>query len=275
MTKNYNSKMAIGVGDALVKFVGMGGIHLSINENNHLLTYGLGPCVGVAIVAKSGESDVTRLLAHIDMGQIVGASFENLKDNIRRLKNSISSSIKEINISLVTTQSYSNMNNLNDRETELLAILLKEFKQFGISINDIEFSYSSQVQISPKGEISTYTEQELEQHKKDFLLSDLRAFSGYVHSELNVYITSYGAYMGNCSLDTDSTEEEKQAELSKCYWQKYVANGYKLVVAPSFNNPNHLAVYVNNWNDSNIHKYGTIPGCTQVTIDRNISSFKR
>lgn len=264
MTKDYDSKMAIGVGNDSVRSVHMGDICTSTNETNHLLTYGLGPCVGVAIVIKSGENNVVRLLAHMDMGQIIGQSFSNLKDTIRRLKYNMNGPVKQINISLVTTQSYQNMHNLNDKETELLAILLSEFQQFGITINDINFVYSSQVQISPNGIISTYTEQQLKDHKKNMLMSDLQSFGGYVHPELNIYITNYGAYMSNCSLNTNSSDEEKKFELEKDYWQRYIADGYELVIAPSFNNPDCLAIYVSNWNDTSIHKYGTIPGCIQA-----------
>ena len=264
MTKNYNSKMAIGVGNDSVRCVDMGMICKSINETNHLLTYGLGTCVGVAIVIKNGENNVVRLLAHMDMGQIIGKSFSNLKDTIRRLKYNMNGPVKQINISLVTTQSYQNMHNLNDKETELLAILLSEFQQFSIAINDINFVYSSQVQISPNGIISTYTEQQLKDHKKNMLMSDLQSFGGYVHPELNIYITNYGAYMSNCSLNTNSSDEEKKSELGKDHWQRYIADSYELVIGPSFNDPDCLAIYVSNWNDTSIHKYGTIPGCIQV-----------
>lgn len=261
MVKDFNAKKAIGVGDDPVKFVSMGSLCTSINENNHLLTYGLGPCVGVCIAIKSGDNDVIRLLAHIDMGQIIGMSFDKLRKTIKQLKDNINSPVKQINISLVTTQSYRNMHNLNNNEEELLAILLKEFKELGITINDINFNYSFQVQISPDGKISTYTEQQIKSHNKGILMADLNSFGGYIHPELDIYITNYGAYMGNCSLDANSSEEDKKAELSKDYWQKYIADGYKLTIAPSFNNPQRLAIYVTNWNDTNIHKYGSIPGC--------------
>lgn len=46
MVKDYNSKMAIDVGDTPVKFVSMGDICTSINGDNHLLTYGYGSNVG-------------------------------------------------------------------------------------------------------------------------------------------------------------------------------------------------------------------------------------
>ncbi len=264
MTKDYNSKMAIGVGNDSVRYVSMRSICTSTNETNHLLTYGLGPCVGVAIVIKSGENNVVRLLAHMDMGQIIGKSFSNLKNTIRRLMNNMDGPAKQINISLVTTQSYQNIHNLNDKETELLAILLTEFQQLDIAINDINFVYSSQVQISPNGIISTYTEQQLEEHKKNILRSDLQSFGGYVHPVLNIYITNYGAYMGNCSLNTNSSDEEKKSKLREDYWQRYITDGYELVIGPSFNNPDCLAIYVSNWNDTSIHKYGTIPGCLKA-----------
>ena len=198
MEKDYNSKMAIGVKNDPVKFVSMGSIYTSVNENNHLLTYGLGPCVGVSIVIKSGDNNITRLLAHMDMGQLIGISFNDLKKTIQKLKNDISDPIKQINISLVTTQSYKNMHNLKDEETELLAILLKEFQSFNITINDIKFVYSSQVQISPSGEISTYTEEQIEKHKKGMIMSDLHSFGGYIDPVLDIYITNYGAYMSDC-----------------------------------------------------------------------------
>ena len=261
MVKDNNSKMAIGVGDDSVRFVNMGDICSSINENDHLFTFGLGPCVGVSIVIKYGDNDIIRLLAHMDMGQILGHSFNDLKNTIQRLKNNINDPIKQIKLSLVTTQSYRNMHNLNDNETKLLAIILAEFQCFDITINDINFVNSSQVQISPNGEISTYTEMQLDQHKKSILLLDLQSFGGYIHPELNIYITKYGAYMSDCLLNANSSDEEKKSYLAKNYYQRYIEDGYELVLGPSFNNPDCLAVYVTNWNDTSIHKYGTIPGC--------------
>ncbi len=271
MEKDYNSKMAIGVKNDPVKFVSMGSIYTSVNENNHLLTYGLGPCVGVSIVIKSGDNNITRLLAHMDMGQLIGISFNDLKKTIQKLKNDISDPIKQINISLVTTQSYKNMHNLKDEETELLAILLKEFQSFNITINDIKFVYSPQVQISPNGEISTYTEKQIEEHKKGMIMSDLHSFGGFIHPRLDIYITNYGAYMSDCSLNANSSDEEKKSELANKYWQRYIDDGYELVVGPSFNNPSCSAIYVANWNDTKIHKYGTIPGCISA---KSLNSLK-
>ena len=262
MVKDYNSKMAIGVGDDSVRFVSMGCIYSSINENNHLLTYGLGPCVGVSIVIKCGNNDVIRLLAHMDIGQVIGCSFDYLNHTIQRLQSNIAYPIKQINIFLVTTQSYKNMHNLTENETKLLAMILAEFQRFGITINDINFVYSSQVQISPNGE-----------HRKSMLMSDLQSFGGYIHPELNIYITNYGAYMCNCSLDVNSTDEEIKSELSESYYQKYIADGYELVIAPSFNNPDCLAVYVTNWDDIN-YKYGSVPGCLRVE-SKETSSLKK
>ena len=193
-----------------------------------------------------------------------GNSFEDLRHKIKLLKNNINSPVKQIVISLVTTQSYQNIEDLTNNETKLLAIILNEFKNFGITINDINFVYSSQVQISPNGEISTYTKRQMEEHKQNMFMSDLDSFGEYVNPELNIYITKYGDYMGNCSLNTNSSDEEKRTEFSSNYWQEYIGNGYELVIGPSFNDPDCLAIYVTNWDDPNIQKYGTVPGCRQA-----------
>lgn len=38
------------------------------------------------------------------------------------------------------------------------------------------------------------------------------------------------------------------------------------------NNQDSLAIYVANWNDENIQKYGTVPGCLQA---EKYNNFKR
>ena len=155
---------------------------------------------------------------------------------------------------------------ITDLGTKQLEYIKKRFE-------NIKFDYSSQVQISPSGNISVYTEEELNEHKKNMLQEDLNSFGGYIHPDLNIYITNYGAYMGNCSLSINSNEEEKQKELSKNYWQDFIRKDYKLVIEPSFNNPDCLAIYVSNWNDLNIQKYGTIPGCLQVNTNKSKKFF--
>lgn len=271
--KDYNTKMALNIGDDEVKMVTMGNYSILIDGKKHLLTYGLGPCVGLAIVIKEKDGSIIRFLSHIDMGQIIEITFNQLQDILIQLKKIIANQIQDIKISLISTQSYTNMSCLNEKETKLLSILLREFEQFGIKLENIKFDYSSQVQISPSGNISVYTEEELNEHKKNMLQDDLNSFGGYIHPDLNIYITNYGAYMGNCSLSINSNEEEKQKELSKNYWQDFISKDYKLVIEPSFNNPDCLAIYVSNWNDLNIQKYGTIPGCLQVNTNKSKKFF--
>lgn len=270
--KDYNTRMAINVpDDETVKMVSMGMCTIIEGDSNeHLLTYGLGPCVGVAIVIKNHDRKLSRLLAHVDMGQIIGISFDNLRFYFKRIINGMENDIESIEISLSSTQSFQNMNFLKGNETRLLAIILKEFEKCGISISNIKFNYSSQVQISPDGVISNYSKHELEQHRVNMMASALNEFGGYVHPELNIYITDFGAWMSNCSLEKECSEEEKGRKLSEKYWQEYTQKGYNLVIAPSFNDPQCQAVYVSNWQEVIDPKWKVVVGCPKA---RTTNSF--
>ncbi len=114
------------------------------------------------------------------------------------------------------------------------------------------------------GVISNYSEYELEQHKANMTATALRKFAGYVHPELNIYITYFGAWMSNCSLEKKCDEEEKEKVLSKKYWQEYIKKGYNLVIAPSFNDPQYQAIYVTNWKEVIDPKWGVVVGCPQA-----------
>ena len=109
------------------------------------------------------------------------------------------------------------------------------------------------------------------EHKNHLMMEDLANVNGYVEPTLNIYITMFGAWMGNCSLSINCTEKEKYQLLRSNYWQSFATQGYKLTVAPSFNNPDSMAIYLENWNDKRIQKYGTIPGCMQA-MQQNIQS---
>ena len=270
--KDYNTRVAINVPeDENVKMVSMGNCTiLDKGSKEHLLTYGLGPCVGVSVVIRNRDKKIFRLLAHVDMGQIIGVSFESLQSYFRRMKNSVSNGIESVEISLSSTQSFLDINSLNDKETKLLAIILREFQEYGINIENIKFNYSSQVQISPKGVISNYSEYELEQHRQYMMESSLSEYGGYVHPSLNIYITNFGAWMGNCLLGLDCSNEETRKELLGRYWQEYISKGYNLVVAPSFNNPQCQAVYVSNWQEKVDSKYGVVIGCPQAKQQRDL-----
>ena len=275
--KDYNTGMAINIPeDETVKMVGMGMCTIIEGDSKeHLLTYGLGPCVGTAIVIKNHDGKISRLLAHVDMGQIIGISFDNLRSYFRRIINSMGNDIESIEISLSSTQSFLDMKFLKEDETKLLAIILKEFEKYGISVSDIKFNYSYQVQVSPDGTISTYTETELEQHKQHMMNEALSEFGGYVHPELNIYITNFGAWMGNCSLGEKCGEEEKKKELSKEYWQEYIKKGYNLVIAPSFNDPKYQAIYVANWQEVIDPKCKVVVGCPKAKTNNSVFGSKR
>ena len=275
--KDYNTRMAINIPeDETVKMVGMGMCTIIEGDSKeHLLTYGLGPCVGVSIVIKDNNGKVSRLLAHVDMGQIIGISFDDLQSYFRRLKNGIENDIESIEISLSSTQSFINLQYLNDKELKLLSMILKEFQDYGIDVNNIKFNYSSQVQISPKGVISNYSEHELEQHKANMMATALSEFGGYVHPELNIYITNFGAWMSDCSLGKECDEEEKEKKLSEKNWQEYIKKGYNLVIAPSFNNPQCQAIYVTNWQEVIDPKWGVVVGCQQAKTNNSVFGSMR
>jgi len=267
IVKDYNTRMAINIPeDETVKMVWVGMCTIIEGDSKeHLLTYGLGPCVGVSIVIKDNNGKVSRLLAHVDMGQIIGISFDDLQSYFRRLKYGKENDIESIEISLSSTQSFINLQYLKDKEVKLLSMILKEFQDYGIDVNNIKFNYSSQVQISPDGVISNYSKHELEQHGANMMATALSEFGGYVHPELNIYITNFGAWMSNCCLlGKECGAEEKEKTLSEEYWQEYIKKGYNLVIAPSFNNPQCQAIYVTNWEEVIDPKRGVVVGCQRA-----------
>ena len=270
--KDYNTKMAIGISENEdVSMVHMGEcIILDDTKKEHLLTYGLGPCVGVSIVIKNHDQKVFRLLAHFDMGQLIGVSFRSLQCDFRRMKNIVGTDIDNIEISLTSTDSYRNIESLGDMEIKLLAIILNEFQEFGVTVDNIKFNHSSQVQISPDGVISTYREEDIRHNMDNMMEESLNEYGGRVEDNLNIYVTKMGAYMGNCSLRVECSEEEKEQLLNEKYWNDYLKKGYKLKVGPSFNDPSCMAVYVENWQDQSIQQYGTVPGCIQASMNRKL-----
>ena len=130
ITKDYNTRMAINVPeDESVTMVNMWDCKIiDGTTKDHLLTYGLGPCVGVAIVIKSNNWKITRLLAHIDMGECLGISIESLSWYIKKMKNNVSGGISSVEVSLTSTQSYLDLKNLNENEKELINVISTEFK---------------------------------------------------------------------------------------------------------------------------------------------------
>ena len=117
----------------------------------YLETDGLGPCVGVAIIIKTIDGKVHRLLGHIIMEEEDSYSFEELKACSKMIKNNTKNNIKDIEISFTTSQSYRDRSNLTEDEITLLGIIRKEFNY---SLKNIKFYYTKQVQISPEGLIS-------------------------------------------------------------------------------------------------------------------------
>lgn len=274
--KDYNTRMAINIPeDETVKMVNMGGCTIVKGDSKeHLLTYGLATCVGVSIAIKDNNGKVSRLLAHVDMGQMIGISFDDLHLYFRRLKNEIENDIESIEISLSSTESFINLQYFNDRERKLLSMILLEFGGYGKDIVNIKFNYGRQVQISPDGVISNYSKGTLELHKEHVMTTAVSEFGGYVHPKLNIYITNFGAWMSNCLLGEECGEEEKEKELSDKYWQKYIQKGYNLVIAPSFNDPQYQAVYVTNWEEVIDPEWGKVIGCPRanhIVLEENLS----
>lgn len=265
--KDYNSRMAINVPEnENVQMVNMGQCKIMDNSSrDHLLTYGLWTCVGVAIVIKNKNWNITSLLAHLDMWWLIGLSIEQFAKELKKMKNKISEEINSIEISLTSTQSYKNLNYLNQNEKKLINTILTEFQENGITEKDIKHHISSQVQISPDGIISIYSDREIKQHKEKMLGESIHDFGWYIEPNLNIYITKYGARMTNCgSLKLDSTEQEKEQYLKERYYQDYIEKWYKLTIGPSFNNPDRMAVYVKNGEDPTIQQRGTVPGCVSA-----------
>ena len=126
-------------------------------QQAYLETDGLGPCVGVAIVIKTIDEKVYRLLGHIIMEEDEPYSFEELKVCSRKIKNMTKDKVKNIEISFTTSQSYRDYSNLTEDERNLLRIIKKEFN---FDRKNIKFYYRQQVIISPNGSIFNNFERE-------------------------------------------------------------------------------------------------------------------
>jgi hypothetical protein len=90
----------------------------------------------------------------------------------------------------------------------------------------------------------------------------------------NIMITKYWAFYTNCDLDLDASDEEKEQYLNSSYYKEYIEKGYKFKFWPSFEYPNKLALYVENWEDTSIQKYGTVPGVLHTHTSSNCGVFK-
>lgn len=126
-------------------------IILNGESKSSLETDGLGPCVGVAIVIKTIDGKVHRLLGHIVMEEEQSQSFQELKVCSKKIKANTKNKIKTIEISFTTSQSFRDRSSFTEDEIKLLAIIKREFNY---TYKSIKFYYCQQVQISPNGLIS-------------------------------------------------------------------------------------------------------------------------
>ena len=270
---NANIGRIMGVGipanDDVIN-VEMGTCKIVDDNKTHLITYGLGPCVGVAVVIKTDDEKVIRLLAHLDIGETIGLDFRSFRDYLSTLKQKCANRVKDIEIQLVSSVSFIRYflhNKLTLKEEKLLVIILSAFKEYNIGFNDLKINRDpsvTQVQISPSGAIRRVSEKvrgieynnlepTFEYEKEIIPKTDVNNIDG-------LFVTKYGAFMSNLSLSINCAEEEKQEKLSEDCWQKYIKKGYKLNVAPSIINENEMAVYLENWQDFK-DEYGFVPGC--------------
>ena len=90
-------------------------------------------------------------------------------------------------------------------------------------------------------------------------LAHVEKVSYKIDPELNIIITEYGAFMGNTQLYINASQEEIEKCLKSETWKEYISMGYKLRVAPSFNNPEFMGVYLENWEEIRDLK-GIVPG---------------
>ena len=125
---------------------------LDANSPKYLITTGLGPCVGVAIVITTINGEVHRLLGHITMEETGTQSFTELKECIKKIREKTdNTTIMNKEISFTTSCSYKNRMHLTEDEIKLSRIIWNAFK---VPFRSIKFNYCEQVQISPDGVIS-------------------------------------------------------------------------------------------------------------------------
>lgn len=275
MEKSFYEKYAIDVGEnEPVKFVPMGNICIqNSGENAHLLTFGLGPCAGVAITITDDKEQCYRLLGHIDMGELMG-KIEDLGEKIQYLKNQVGVEGTHVDIMLASSESFRNTSHFSEKEIKLLQTILESLKEYHITLKDIKHSYDSQIQISPNGDIKTYNDSRQRIHHEKMRGEYLKKVGGFIDRKLNVYVVpEYGAYMSDTGLGIETTSKEKmEMEIEKMKKKFSQYGEYDIQLKQSFNNPLVYAYYVKNYKDTSIHHYGRIPGCV---IAKSKTDFER
>ena len=243
-------------------------------------TFGLGPCTAIAASITDENNNVYRFCSHIDMGEIVGGSIDH---HLNRFRNFLSSipKIKEINLTLVSSESFLEYRDRTDEEHKLLEGLKNLQKIYGFKI---QISHSTVVQISPDGKISTPSKYEIDQNKFK-IIRETAIENGYKIDRTTktpcITDENLGCYLFDIT-ETDLVEELKgktQEErnqiiknriLTKSFWSSMIEKGGNVVVGISPLNPDNFAYYLTNYKEVAEKNYGFILYATRAESEENM-----
>ena len=241
--------------------VSMGSSEITSDKNTVIGTFGLGPCVGVAISVKDSDEKIHRFVAHIDMGQIIGMRID---EHLSKMKNFIANIIgaHDINVGLASTQSFINPNNLNENELRILGAI-KELNPTNYSITN-----ASVIEVKPDGDIICPRKEQIEQQKYKMLIDVAKANGCKIDYSLRVpYVVDEqkGCFIQSLiSLDefTKMTEEDrdKYIEGRLLYYQEEFKNyKAKFVMGTSAIDSDSLGIYMENYKEVAEKNYGYVP----------------
>ncbi|HBY19790.1 MAG: hypothetical protein A2Y24_01490 [Clostridiales bacterium GWE2_32_10] len=124
---------------------------LGVNDDKTTIgTYGLAPCIGLAIAATDSNDVTHRIVTHNPyMGENVTREYENgIEDYLQSL-----GAIKKLDAMICSMDSFRDFNNLDEREQEILIRLGNTFRFYKEEQEEftIPFHESWYVKVSPEG----------------------------------------------------------------------------------------------------------------------------
>ena len=122
--------------EAEIKSISMGSFGSEGKDSKlYIGTFGLGPCTAIAASIIDEKNNVYRFCSHIDMGEIAGLSIGGHLKSFSKFLSTIPK-IKEINLTLVSSESFLEYRDRTDKELILLEGLKKLQEIYGFKISE-------------------------------------------------------------------------------------------------------------------------------------------
>ena len=258
--------------EAEIDSVRMGLYSQSKNPDKHIGTFGLGPCTAIAASVITDSGDVYAFCSHIDMGEIWGYS---IPEHVKLFDKFLSqvNDFKSIEVKLVSSQSFLNVDYLGEKETKLLSMLQESSKKYGF---EITHSKSSVVQIDPDGRIKTPSKKEIDENKMRQAREVARA-NGYSFDYSTktpcIVDKNLGCFLFNCdpvlqlklkNSNPDDYSRLLQEKLQDRFWKSLVEAGGVVLIGDSPLNPGEKAYFLNNFKEVAEGNYGYIMNAMQI-----------